>query len=101
MSAVTFVVSLYCGVQIDQYDVDTEEAVDRISRQLLEHSIVTEGYGGEVPIVPVREKAIVRSSNSKTRRVPDAMRVLTVVLLLLCRALILLVLIVVFLYPQV
>eukprot|EP00752_Nemacystus_decipiens_P006400 g5764.t1 len=39
--------------KIDQYDVDTEKAVDWISRQLLEHSIVTEGYGGEVPIVPV------------------------------------------------
>ncbi|CAM9093951.1 unnamed protein product [Ectocarpus sp. 4 AP-2014] len=39
--------------KIDQYDVDTEKAVDRISRQLLEHSIITEGYGGEVPIVPV------------------------------------------------
>lgn len=40
-------------VQIDQYDVDTEKAVDKISRQLLEHEIITEGYGGEVPIVPV------------------------------------------------
>ena len=29
-----------------------------ISRQLLEHSIVTEGYGGEVPIVPVRLSAV-------------------------------------------
>lgn len=33
--------------------MDTEEAVDRISRQLLQHDIMTEGYGGEVPIVPV------------------------------------------------
>ncbi|CAN0237852.1 unnamed protein product, partial [Hapterophycus canaliculatus] len=38
---------------IDLYDVDTEKAVDKISRQLLEHSIITEGYGGDVPIVPV------------------------------------------------
>lgn len=28
--------------------------MERISRQLLEHSILTEGYGGDVPIVPVR-----------------------------------------------
>lgn len=41
-------------LQIDQHGVDTEKAVDRISRQLLEHNIVTEGYGGEVPIIPVR-----------------------------------------------
>lgn len=39
--------------QIDKYDVDAEKAVDRISRQLLEHNIMTESYGGEVPIVPV------------------------------------------------
>lgn len=44
---------MYVLVQIDQYDVDTEKAVDKISRQLLEHNIITEGYGGEVPIVPV------------------------------------------------
>lgn len=40
--------------QIDRYGVDAEKAVEKISRQLLEHSVVTEGYGGEVPIVPVR-----------------------------------------------
>lgn len=50
--------SLYSFTQIDQYDVDTEKAVDRISRQLLEHNIVTEGYGGEVPIVPVSAAAL-------------------------------------------
>lgn len=40
--------------QIDRYGVDTEKAVDKISRQLLEHDVVTENYGGHVPIVPVR-----------------------------------------------
>lgn len=40
--------------QIDRYGVDTEKAVDKISRQLLEHNVITEGYGGQVPIVPVR-----------------------------------------------
>lgn len=45
-------------VQIDQYDVDTEKAVEKISRQLLEYNITTEGYGGEVPIVPVSYSAL-------------------------------------------
>lgn len=35
--------------------MDTEKAVDKISRQLLEHDVMTEGYGGQVPIIPVRE----------------------------------------------
>lgn len=41
--------------QIDRYGVDASKAVETISRQLLEHEIITEGYGGEVPIVPVRQ----------------------------------------------
>lgn len=41
--------------QIDRYGVDTEKAVDKISRHLLEYDVITEGYGGQVPIVPVRE----------------------------------------------
>lgn len=49
------VLCLDCG-QIDRYGVDTEKAVDKISRQLLEHNVITEAYGGQVPIVPVRKK---------------------------------------------
>lgn len=41
-------------MQVDRYGVDADKAVENISRQLLEHEIITEGYGGEVPIVPVR-----------------------------------------------
>ena len=47
-------------MQIDRYGVDASKAVESISRQLLEHEIITEEYGGEVPIVPV----------SKTCRTP-------------------------------
>lgn len=53
LNAIPYVLLVLVLPQIDQYDVDKEKAVDRISRQLLEHSIITEGYGGEVPIVPV------------------------------------------------
>lgn len=45
-------------MQIDRYGVDASKAVETISRQLLEHEIITEGYGGEVPIVPVRRPCL-------------------------------------------
>lgn len=41
------------AAQIDRYGVETDKAVDKICRQLLEYGVVTEGYGGHVPIVPV------------------------------------------------
>lgn len=39
--------------QIDRHGVVEEKAVDRISRELLQHDVATEAYGGQVPIVPV------------------------------------------------
>lgn len=39
--------------QIDRPGVDADEATDRISRELLQHDVITEAYGGQVPIVPV------------------------------------------------
>lgn len=53
-------------MQIDRYGVDASKAVEDISRQLLEHEIITEGYGGEVPIVPVRQDL----SNAHSGRLP-------------------------------
>lgn len=47
--------------QVDRPGVNVDKALDKISRELLQHEVVTEPYGGQTPILPVRNIVMIYS----------------------------------------